>query len=276
MSKKLSYDRVFMQNAMKTLATNIHFASVDNPVKVLAITSSVPNEGKSTISIELSRALASGGKRVLLIDGDMRRRSLAGMLEAHSSHGIYAVLSGEVDHADAVMETGQENMFFLDCEPGIPNPVDIISSRRFRALIDDLRRSFDYVIFDTPPLSTFVDASIFASLSDGTILVIRQNYVKRDDLAAAYQQLEKAKANVIGAAMSFCDVNRTDYYYRYYAHGGGRGSEERGEAPVARTATRRSWRNWLRRLARNAENDPPILSECSIEEEAPSDPSDTA
>lgn len=276
MSKRPSYDRVYMQNAMKTLATNIHFASVDNPVKVLAITSSVPNEGKSTISIELSRALASGGKKVLLVDGDMRRRTLAGKLEAHSRHGIYAVLSGEVDYVDAVLETAQENMFFLDCEPRIPNPVDIITSRRFRALIDHLRCNFDYVIIDTPPLSTFVDASVFASLSDGTILVIRQNYVKRDDLAAAYQQLEKAKANVIGAAMSFCDVNRTDYYYRYYAHGNGRGSAERGAVPLARTFTRRSWRNWFRRSSRNYENDPPILSECSIAEETPPDLSDTA
>ena len=156
-------DRVYLQNAVKTLATNIRFASVDNPVHTIAITSSVPNEGKSTIAIELSKAMASGNKRVLLIECDMRRRSLADIVGARARHGIYAVLSGQVELDEALVATSHRNLFFLDSEPHIPNPADILSSQRFRKLVAQMESDFDYVVIDTPPVGTFVDAAIIAA-----------------------------------------------------------------------------------------------------------------
>ena len=209
-------DRVFLQNAIKTLATNIRFASVDNPMRSIVVTSSVPNEGKSTITIELCRALAMGGKRVLLVECDMRRRSVAAMIGAHSRHGIYAVLSNQVSLESAMVETSQKGLFFLDCEPHIPNPVDILSSKRFRNFIAGACQVFDFVLFDTPPLTAFVDASVIAAEVDGTLLVVRQNFVRRDELAGAYEQLKTAKANVIGAVMNYCETEKSEYYYSYY------------------------------------------------------------
>lgn len=111
-------------------------------------------------------------------------------------------------------------MFFLDSEPHIPNPVDILSSRRFGNFIQNAREVFDYVIVDTPPLSAFVDASVISTVVDGTLLVVRQNFVKRDELVASYQQLEKAKAHVIGAVMNYCDTEKSEYYYSYYTKDG--------------------------------------------------------
>lgn len=226
MARKTTVSGAFFKNAIKTIATNIQFASVDKPVKVLTVTSSIPNEGKSTISIELARALAGGGKRVLLVEGDMRWRSLASMVGAHALNGIYAVLSGQVSLGSAVVETSHKGLYFLDCEPNIPNPVDIISSKSFRTFLQEARAAYDYVVIDTPPLSAFVDASVFASMADGTVLVVRQNFVRQDDLESAYEQLKKAKANVIGAVMNFCDSEMSEYHYHGYYTMGAHGARD--------------------------------------------------
>lgn len=232
-SNRGTSDTVFLQNAVKTLAANIRFASVDNPIKTLVVTSSIPNEGKSTISVELARALAAGGKDVLIVEGDLRRRTLAGMLGVHPRHGVYGVLSGQVALDEAAVSVGgKSNLWFLDAEPHIPNPVDIFSSRRFHRFVDSLRRTYDYVIFDTPPLSTFVDAAVLGSVADGTLLVVREDFVKREDLVASYDQLRKAEANVIGAVLNYCDTKRGDYYYSYYKQGAAQAGEKDLDAPV--------------------------------------------
>ena len=217
---KQNGDRAVMQNAVKTLATNIRFASVDNPVHSIVVTSSIPNEGKSTIAVALSEALASGGKSVLLVECDMRRRSIAGMLGLHAQNGLYAVLSAQVELEDAVVRTSMRGVSFLDSEPHIPNPVDILSSRRFHSFVETLHSSYDYVIFDTPPLSAFVDAAVIGSVVDGTLLVVRRNFTKREAVVSSLEQLKKAGANVLGTVLNYCENERSDYYYEYYNRNG--------------------------------------------------------
>lgn len=149
--KKKAADRLVVQNAAKTLFANIRFASVDNPIRSLVLTSSVPNEGKSTVSMQLAAAIAQSGKRVLLVEVDMRRRSLADMLGVHTRGGLYAVLSEQMPLRSAIVPTSQ-GFDFLDSEPHIPNPVDILASKRFASLVDRLSRDYDFVVYDTRPL----------------------------------------------------------------------------------------------------------------------------
>lgn len=214
--KKASSDALVVQNAAKTLLANIRFASVDRPVKSIVLTSSVPNEGKSTVAYNLAQAIASSGKRTLIVECDMRRRSLADMVGARARHGIYAVLSGQVELDEALVATSHRNLFFLDSEPHIPNPADILSSQRFRKLVAQMESDFDYVVIDTPPVGTFVDAAIIAALADATALVVRERFVKRAELQNAYDQLKKADANVIGVIMNMCEAESSEYYYAYY------------------------------------------------------------
>ncbi len=221
-SGKNAGNEVYAQNAVKTLVANLRFASVDNPIRSVTVTSSVPNEGKSTIALALARSLATGGSSVLLIDGDMRRRSLGAMMQLHTRNGIYAVLSGKVALNQAVVPTDTGGLYFLDCEPHIPNPVDVFSSQRFKALLDELYDAYDYVVVDTPPLSTFVDAAVVGSLADATLLVVRQDYTRRDDVLGAYDQLQKAGANVVGTVLNFCESEKDEYYYSYYRKDGTR------------------------------------------------------
>ena len=121
-NKKAYSDALVVQNAEKTLLANIRFASVDRPVKSIVLTSSVPNEGKSTVAYNLAQAIASSGKRTLIVECDMRRRSLADMVGARARHGIYAVLSGQVELDEALVATSHRNLFFLDSEHPIPTP----------------------------------------------------------------------------------------------------------------------------------------------------------
>lgn len=220
--RKTASDALVVQNAAKTLLANIRFASVDHPVKSIVMTSSVPNEGKTTVSYQLAQAIASSGKRTLIVECDMRHRSLANLIGARARYGLYAVLSGQVELEDAVVSTSHRNLFFLDSEPHIPNPADILASQRFRNLMHELASSFDYVIFDTPPVGTFVDAAVIAAQADATVLVVRERFVKRADLQNAYDQLKKADAHVIGVAMNMCESESSEYYYAYYNKSGKR------------------------------------------------------
>lgn len=226
--KKASSDALVVQNAAKTLLANIRFASVDRPVKSIVLTSSVPNEGKSTVAYNLAQAIASSGKRTLIVECDMRRRSLADMVGARARHGIYAVLSGQVELDEALVATSHRNLFLLDSEPHIPNPADILSSQRFRKLVAQMESDFDYVVIDTPPVGTFVDAAIIAALADATALVVRERFVKRAELQNAYDQLKKADANVIGVIMNMCEAESSEYYYAYYNKEGKRVRKSEG------------------------------------------------
>ena len=230
--KKVGIDQIHMQNAVKTLAANIRFASVDDPIRSIVVTSSVPNEGKTTVAISLAEAIASSGSSVLLLECDMRRRSIANSLGIHARSGVYSVLCGQTALADAMVATGTRGMYFLDSEPHIPNPDVLLSSKRFRKMVDAALDSFDYVIFDTPPLSAFVDAAVLSTVADGTLLVVGQNVVRRDELASSHAQLEKAGANLIGAVMNLCKSEKSEYYTEYYTEYYSRGGDD-SNAPAA-------------------------------------------
>mgnify|MGYP000568012594 CR=1 FL=1 len=226
---KAGINQIHMQNAIKTLAANIRFASVDDPIRSIAVTSSVPNEGKTTITIQLAQAMASSGKTVLIVECDMRRRSLANALGLHARTGIYSVLCGQAEIRDAVVSTLTRGMYFLDSEPHIPNPDVLLNSKRFHRFVEQALGNFDYVIFDTPPLSAFVDAAVLSTVVDGVLLVVGQNVVRRDELTKSYEQLKKADANIIGAVMNLCESEKNEYYTKYYT----RGNSSDADAPAA-------------------------------------------
>lgn len=206
-----------LKNASETLLANIRFSSVDNDVKTITITSSLPDEGKTTVCTNLACAMAGLGKKVLVIDCDMRLRLHGPQFDSLPSRGIYSVLSGQAALENAIIPTSHDNVFLMNSEPNIPNPPDLLSSQRFTALMDLLRDKFDYVLLDTPPLLTFIDAAIAASLTDGTILVVRNHRTKRAAVADAIQQLQTADARILGAVMTFTpERDESYYYYSYY------------------------------------------------------------
>jgi len=214
--RRSSNNLLEVQNAAKTMFANIRFQSIDDPIKSIVITSTVPNEGKTTTMWYLAQAAATAGNRVLIVESDMRRRSIAKMLNLHSRYGIRAVLTGECPLDKAVMQTSVDGLYFLDAEPSIPNPADLLASKSMRNFHERLKGSYDYIMFDTPPVGTFVDAAVLGSITDGTILVVRPNSVRRAELLRAKEQLDSAGANIIGICSTFVEGTGSEYYYSYY------------------------------------------------------------
>lgn len=218
-----------VSNAAQTLFANIRFMSVDNPVHVLAITSSVPNEGKTFVSVNIASAIAASGASTLLVECDMRRRSVATRIGVHAQYGIYSVMTGQVSLEQAAVRTPTKNLYFLDAEPHIPNPSNILNSHHFQSFLDNARSRFDYVVFDTPPVTTFVDAAVLGTKVDAVLLVARENFVKRAELQQAVDQLRVSGCNLAGVVMNGCDFGKGNSYYSYYYENGEGGRRNRAE-----------------------------------------------
>lgn len=205
-----------MENSAKTLLANIRFMSVDNPVRTVVITSAIPNEGKTFVTANLARAMATSGIRTLLVECDMRRRSMARTINAHAQHGLYSVVSGEVALLDAVVPTETPRLYFLDSEPHIPNPSDLLNSRRFTTLIEETKKEFGYIVFDTPPVGTFVDAAVLGAKVDAVFMVVREQFTRKDEVARAAEQLKTANVPLSGIVMNCCERQSNGYYYYDY------------------------------------------------------------
>lgn len=231
-----------IQNAATTLLANIRFADVDDSIKTLVITSSMPGEGKSTVSANLAQTMAAGGKKTLIIDCDSRNRSVALTFGVKPKHGLFAVLSKHVSLADAAYPVEPQGLSILDIEPSIPNPADIFASKRFTSFLEQVRQSYDYAIIDTPPVNAYVDAAIIASRVDACVMVVREGYARREQVTYAAEQLRKADANILGLCMNYCE-GHTSYGYGYgYGYGKYYGSSAptQEQQPVYPDRTRQS------------------------------------
>ena len=220
------------QDSVKTLLVNLVFLGVDDPIKTVVVTSSAENEGKSTVACLLAQAIAMSGQSVLLVDCDLRHRTLEGTLGVRAARGIGAVLHG-VPIDQVVRPTRQENLFFLNAEADIPNPTEIISSKRFKAMLGLLSERYSYVILDAPPLGVLADASVLASLADATLLVVREGYTRKAALAMASEQLGKAGAPVSGLVLNCSENAPGDPYYGYGYGYGHKRSKKSSDVSVA-------------------------------------------
>lgn len=221
-----------LKNSFSTLYANIRFASVGKPIKSIVITSVGMDEGKSTIASNLAVSIVQAGQSCVIVDADLRKHTLSSMLDVHPQYGLYSILSGSCSIYDGVSPTSFPNLFFVDCEPNIPNPANIIGSDRFSSFINYLNNNFDYVILDTPPLISFVDGALASSIADGTILVVREGKTKKADIKNAITQLKQANAKIIGTILSFSsDTTESDYYYAYYNKEGKRVGKRTHDEP---------------------------------------------
>ena len=220
-----------LKDACKTLFANICFSRVDEGIQVICITSAYASEGKSTTAINLAVAIAQSGKKTLLVENDMRKRTLSSALHLSGKYDLCDLIRGNVKIPDAVIPTDYDNLYFLDVAPGISSPPDVLSSERYAKLIERLKERFDYIILDVPPVLLFADALIAASIADGTVLVVKEGSTKRTAALKALNQLKTANAQVLGISMSCCKVDKDDYYYyAYYSSSGERKSTSKSKA----------------------------------------------
>ena len=212
-----AYNNQKVQETIKTLRTNIQFSGIDNPIKTICMTSTIPGEGKSTLSHFLAIEMAKAGNKTLIVECDMRRPTQGNMFRMRPKKGIIAYLAGECTLEEAAAQTQTENLYFLDVDAKVVNPVELLGSERFERAMEEMKEKFDIVIFDTLPLKMFIESAIIASHTDATVYVIRRGRVDVKSIEDSLAQLEKADARVIGAVLNDVDLEGRGYYgyYKY-------------------------------------------------------------
>ena len=202
------------REAFKTLRSNIEFCG--DGIKVVAVTSCTPNEGKSSIAMELAKAFAEAGNKTMLIDADMRKSILVGRYRIGAVKlGLTHCLIGKAEYQDVVCKTNVSNLYVTFSGPVPPNPSELLGGERFLAILTALRSSFDYVIIDTPPVGSVIDAAVAAKSCDGTVLVVENNAVSYRFVQSVKEQLDKAGSRILGVVLNKVDMDGRGYYGHY-------------------------------------------------------------
>lgn len=201
------------REAFKTLRTNIEFCG---NVKVVTVTSCTPNEGKSSIAMEMAKAFAEAGNRTMLIDADMRKSVLVGRYKTGAVRmGLTHCLAGKASYMDAVCETNVPNLYVTFSGPVPPNPSELLGGEKFALVIQKLKETFDYIIIDTPPLGSVIDAAVAARSCDGVVLVIENNSISYKFAQRVKDQLDKADSRILGVVLNKVDMTGKGYYGHY-------------------------------------------------------------
>lgn len=197
------------------LRTNLQFLDLGNQPKSFVITSAVPGEGKTSTATNLAIALAQAGKRVLLVDGDLRRPRVAKLLGLESAVGLTTVLVGRSDLADSIQVHQESGVHFLSSGPVPPNPTEILQARATHELFDALRGMYDHVVVDAPPLLPVADAAIMATDVDGAIIVVRHGKTTREQLGQAIARIDQVGGRTFGVVVNMTPRRGKGYGYGY-------------------------------------------------------------
>lgn len=213
--------------AYKTLRTNFNFLTANGKNRIILVTSTLQDEGKSGLAINLAISLAQAGSKVLLIDADMRNPSLHRYLrlKMEAELGLSTLLTGEVKVGDCLMTTEQG----VDVIAGgliPPNPTELIGSEAMKELLQVASQRYDYVICDTPPVGIITDAAALSPLCDGVLFAIRQRFASKNQVHGALRNLQTVNAKILGAVMTNYTAQKHDKGYGYYNYGYGYGTRK--------------------------------------------------
>ena len=209
-----SNDNYFTKESYKALRTNLLFCG--KGIKTIALTSCSANEGKSTISSELSKSLAEGGYKTILIDADMRKSvMLKNKVRAKEVEGLSEILSGICEKENVIYKTQHELFDVIFAGHFPPMPVELIGNGRFEQLLKELKEEYDYVIIDTPPLGIVIDAAVIASYCDGAVLVVANGRVSRKIALEVKKQIENSGCKILGTILNETKKSSTLYKKEY-------------------------------------------------------------
>lgn len=204
--------------AIKTLRTNIQFCG--SSIKTIMMTSSLPDEGKSDVSMSLAASLAQIGKKTLIIDADIRKSVLKLRYQVtHEIYGLSQYLSGQKELKQILYQTEIENLDMVFAGPYSPNPAELLEEELFAELLEVMRSCYDYIIIDTPPMANLIDGAIVARHCDGAVIVIESGAISYRLEQRVKGQIEKSGCRILGVVLNKVDISEGKYYSRYGKYG---------------------------------------------------------
>ncbi|SHE82216.1 CpsD/CapB family tyrosine-protein kinase [Caloramator proteoclasticus] len=208
-----------ISESYRTLRTNIQFSSFDKDIKTIVVTSSAPGEGKSTTIGNLALVMAQSGKRVLLIDADLRKPTVHKKFKLSNQTGLTNILIEDKNPFE-VIQKYSDNLYILTSGILPPNPAEVVASNKLRNFINEMKNHFDYILLDSPPVIAVTDAQILSSFLDGVILVVSSGEAEKELVKKAKDLLDKVNANIIGVVLNKLELkSRKGYGYYYYYYG---------------------------------------------------------
>lgn len=206
-----------ISEAYRGIRTSIEFSNIDEQLKVITVTSTRQNEGKSTVMANLAVTFANLDKKVLILDGDLRNPSVHKMFGLSNIKGVIDILVSNKEFSECVHTTDIDNLHVLSGGPIPPNPSEVLSSKKMKAFIDSLKYHYDYIFIDAPPIGIVTDAGIISTYTDGCIFVVGAKEADIEHIKMAKEKLEKIGANILGTVLNKMEVTGADnYYYNYY------------------------------------------------------------
>ncbi|WP_128896392.1 CpsD/CapB family tyrosine-protein kinase [Longirhabdus pacifica] len=207
-----------MAEQYRSIRTNIQFSSVDAEVETIAVTSSKPSEGKTTTAANMAVVFAQQGKKVLLVDADLRKPTVHYTFKLQNRFGLTNVLTNQISLQQGLQDAETEHLSILTSGPIPPNPAELIGSNRMTALMDSVKQQYDLIVFDTPPILAVTDAQVLSNQCDGTILVVNSGSTEVDQAKKAKELLQGVNAKILGVVLNQATAQQNEYY-AYYGEG---------------------------------------------------------
>ena len=227
------YPKFFISEDYRTVRTSILLSHAESPPKTIAFSSALPQEGKTVTAINTAVAFSQLKEKVLLVDSDLRKPRLHRIFEVKNAGGLSGYLTGKVSIEDAIKKTNVKNVWLIPSGPIPPDPAELVNSGKMKELMEEAKKKFDVVLFDTPPILAVVDAVIISSFTDSIVFIIHAGKTAQKPFLQAVEEMKKAKAKIIGVLFNEAKIKGAGYYSPYYRYSRYRyryyGEEERTE-----------------------------------------------
>ena len=214
----VSDSKSIITEQFRIIRANIKYSIPDIELKTILVTSSTPGEGKSTNAANLGVVFAQEGKKVLIVDADLRKPTLHHTFGIFNTVGLSTILSKQDDFSHPIQETPIVGLFVLPSGPIPPNPAELLSSNSFANLLDEIKKNYDIIIFDAPPLLSVSDAQILSHQCDGSLLIIHSGVARKEEVLKAQSILTSSQAKILGVILNNHKTpKKYKYYHEYYS-----------------------------------------------------------
>lgn len=228
------YPKLSISEDYRTVRTSILLSNSETPPKTITISSALPKEGKTATVVNMAVSFSQLEERVLVVDSDLRKPRLHRIFRARNIGGLTRYLTGMISLKDAIQKTSIENIWLLPSGPIPPNPAELLNSKKMKEMIEEIKKGFDVILFDTPPVLAVIDGVIVSSLADRMVLVINAGKLTQKPFLNAVEELQRSKIKIIGVVFNRLKVRKGNYFYmdsyRYYRsqyYGEEEGKEDR-------------------------------------------------